>query len=157
MVAEVDPNVPLYNVRTVDSYLSENLAQARLAMSALGLFSLIALLLASVGIYGVISYAVSERTRDIGIRMALGASAEAVTGQVVGSGAKLIGMAVLIGLAASLVLSRLLQSMVFEVSTSDPTTMVAVSLILMAVAVAACYLPARRAGKVDVVEALRRE
>ncbi|KPJ93436.1 MAG: hypothetical protein AMS18_05750, partial [Gemmatimonas sp. SG8_17] len=157
MVAEVDPNVPLYNVRTVDSYLGENLAQARLSMSALGLFSLIALLLASVGIYGVISYAVSERTRDIGIRMALGASAKAVTGQVVRSGAKLIGLAVLIGLAASLALSRLLQSMVFEVSTSDPTTIVAVSLILMAVAVAACYLPARRAGKVDVVKALRRE
>jgi putative ABC transport system permease protein len=157
IIAEVDPNVPLYNIRTVDSYLGQNLAQARLSMLALGFFSVVALLLASVGIYGVISFAVSERSRDIGIRMALGASAEAVTGQVVRSGAKLIGIAVVLGLAASLALSRLLQSMVFEVSTSDPTTLIAVTLLLSAVAVAACYFPARRAGKVDIVEVLRRE
>ncbi len=156
-LAEVDPNLPLYNIRTVESYLGETLAQARFSMLALGLFAGIALILASIGIYGVMSYSVSERTREIGIRMALGASAEAVTGNVVRKGLVLIGIALLVGVGGSLALSRFMQGMVFEIGTNDPVTIAGVSALLAVVAITACWIPARRAAKIDPVAALRRE
>jgi predicted permease len=156
-LAELDPDLPLYNVRSMDSYLADTLAQSRFSMLALTLFAIIAIVLAGVGIYGVMSYAVSERTREIGIRMALGASARAVTRRVVLQGAALTAIAVAIGLAGSLLVTRVLRGMVFEVSTSDPFTILSVTAVLGGVAVAASYVPARRASTVDPVEALRRE
>ncbi len=157
VVAEMDSELPLYNVRTLDSYYSEILAEDRFTMLALGLFALVALLLASIGIYGVMSYSVNERSREIGIKMALGANASSVTLQVIGSGAALTGLALVLGLAGSLALSRLMGGMVFGVGTSDPITVVTVALVLVAVALAACYLPARRASRVDPMHVLRQE
>jgi putative ABC transport system permease protein len=156
-LAELDPDLPLYNVRSMDSYLADALAQSRFSMLALTLFAIIAIVLAGVGIYGVMSYSVSERTREIGIRMALGASARAVTRRVVLQGTALTAIAAAIGLAGSLLVTRVLQGMVFEVSTSDPLTLLSVTVVLGGVAVVASYVPARRASTVDPVEALRRE
>jgi len=157
MVNELDRNLPVYNVRTVESYRSEILAQDRFTMLALGLFAAVALLLASVGIYGVMSYTVSEQTRQIGIKLALGARASTVTLQTLRNSAFLIGVAVLLGGAGSFALSRLMSGMVFGIGTSDPMTLSAVLAILLAVALLASYLPARRASMVDPMTAMRQE
>jgi putative ABC transport system permease protein len=157
VVAELDPDLPLYNLRTVDSYYSDILAQDRFTMLILGLFAFVALVLASVGIYGVMSFSVNERTREIGIKMALGARASTVTLQVLRGGAALMGIAVLIGTAGSLALSRLMSGMVYGVGTNDPITLATVIVILGSVALAACYVPARRASRIDPMEALRQE
>jgi putative ABC transport system permease protein len=156
-VAELDPALPVYNARTLRSYYSDILAQDRFTMMALALFAVVALVLASVGIYGVMSYAVSERTREIGIKIALGAAGSAVTRQVLSRGTILIGGAVLLGLGGALALSHLMQGIVYGVSTNDPITIVAVTALLVGVALAACYVPARRASRVDPIEALRQE
>jgi predicted permease len=156
-VAETDANLPVYNIRTVQSYYSEILAQDRLTMLALGLFAMVALLLAGVGIYGVMSYSVNERRREIGIRMALGARASSVTLQVFRSGIKLVGVAVLLGVAGSFALSQVMSGMLFGVAAGDPITLVAVTVVLSTVALAACYLPARRASRVCPMETLRQE
>jgi predicted permease len=157
VVAELDPDLPLYNLRTVDSYYSDILAQDRFTMLILGLFAFVALVLASVGIYGVMSFSVNERTREIGIKMALGARASTVTLQVLRGGTALMGIAVLIGTAGSLALSRLMSGMVYGVGTNDPITLATVIVILSSVALAACYVPARRASRIDPMEALRQE
>jgi putative ABC transport system permease protein len=155
--SELDPNLPVYNVRTVESNRAEILAQDRFTMFALGIFAAVALLLASVGIYGVMSYTVNEQSREIGIKMALGAAGSAVTRQVLSRGVLLVGVAVTLGLGGALTLSRLMRGMVYGVSTTDPITMVGVTALLVSVALAACYLPARRASRVDPIEALRQE
>jgi putative ABC transport system permease protein len=157
IVSELDPNLPVYNIRTVDSYYHDILAGDRFTMLALGLFALVALVLASVGIYGVISYSVSERTREIGIKLALGARASTVVLQVLGAGTAMTGLAVLLGLACSLALSRVMSGMVFGVSTNDPLTLASVTAILAGVAVVACYVPAHKASRIDPVQALRGE
>jgi putative ABC transport system permease protein len=157
IVAETDLKLPVFNIRTVESYYSEILVQDRFTMLALGLSALTALALASVGIYGVMSYSVSERAREIGIKMALGAAGSAVTLQVLRGGATLVGVAVVVGIAGSLALSRLMQGLVYGVNTSDPSTMIGVTMLLIGVAFAACYFPARRASRVDPMEALRQE
>ena len=156
-VSDLDPDLPVYNVRTVESNRAEVLAQDRFTMFALGVFAAVALLLASVGIYGVMSYTVNEQSREIGIKMALGAKAVSVTLQVLRNGAALAGIAILLGTAGSLVLSRLMSGMVFGIGTSDPVTIASVVGVLLSVALFACYLPARRASRVDPVEALRQE
>ena len=141
----------------MDSYLGESLAQARFSMIALGLFAAMAMALACIGIFGVMSYSVSQRTKEIGIRMALGAQRSAVTQQIVKQGAILIGSAIFLGMVGSLALSRFLSGMVFEVTPSDPATFVVVSTGLAAVALTACYIPAHRASQVDPVIALKAE
>ena len=129
----------------------------RLTVMLLGIFSALALLLAGVGLYGVLSYTVGQRTREIGIRMALGATPRSVVDLVVQHGLRLAGLGLLIGLAAALGLARFLQSSLYEVSPFDPVSFVAVALVLSAIGALACWLPARRATRVDPVEALRAE
>ena len=151
----IDPNVPIYDVKSMEQWLSASLARRRFAMLALGLFAVAAMLLASVGIYGVMSYAVAERTREIGIRVAMGAQTRNVIELVIGQGMMLAGIGVGIGLAGAAGLTRLMKNLLFIVSPSDPLTFIVIALLLAGVALLACYLPARRAAKVDPMIALR--
>jgi len=156
-VAELDPREVIYNVKTLDEVLSGSLAARRLSMILLSVFAALALLLACVGIYGVISYLVGQRTHEIGVRVALGANRSDVLRLVITHGARMALIGVAIGLAASFALTRLMSTLLFGVSAHDPWTFAAVAGLLMAVAVAACYIPARRALRVDPIIALRCE
>jgi predicted permease len=156
-VTKLDPKLPVYNVRTMSAILDDATGQPRFQTGLLGLFAIVALLLAAVGIYGVMSYLVTERAREIGIRMALGAEAGDVLKLVVGQGMRLAIAGVLIGLGGSLALTRLMQTLLFGVNPTDPPTFIVISLLLTAVALLACWLPARRAAKVDPMIALRYE
>lgn len=151
----MDPNVPVYDTKTMDQRLSESLARRRFAMFALALFAAVAALLAAVGIYGVMSYTVSQRTREIGIRVALGANTGDVLRLMVSQGMRLALIGVAIGLGAAIIITRVMASLLFSVSATDPATFVVIALILAGVALLACYIPARRATRVDPMEALR--
>jgi putative ABC transport system permease protein len=157
VLTELDGNLPLYSVRTMSDLFSDALARARFATLALGLFALLALILAGIGIYGVISYATQQRFREIGIRMALGADRAAVIGMVVTQGVALVGIALVIGAAGAAGLSRLLAGLVFDVSTTDPVTFLAMAVLLGLVGFLAAWLPARRASGIDPVNAIRAE
>jgi putative ABC transport system permease protein len=154
---EIDKDQPVSNIRTMEDVLSDSIARQRFSMLLLGIFAAVALVLAAVGIYGVMSYSVAQRTREIGIRMALGARRGDVLMLTVGGGLKLVLIGVVIGLVAAFVLTRVMSSLLFGVSATDPTTFVIISLILVSVAVLASYIPARRATKVDPMVALRYE
>jgi len=143
--------------QTMDEIISDSLASQRFSMAVLGIFAVLALALASVGIYGVISYVVQQRTQEIGVRVALGANRADVLRLVLGEGMKMAGIGVLIGLAAAFGLTRLMASLLFGVSATDPLTFTVVALLLTAVALTACYIPARRAMRVDPMVALRYE
>ncbi|MEP7343281.1 MAG: ABC transporter permease [Acidobacteriota bacterium] len=156
-VWSVDPAQPISNVRTMDEIMAEEVAQRRIGMTLLAAFAALALLLASLGIYGVLSYAVTQRTQEIGIRMALGANRLAVLRLVMADGLRLAAAGVAIGLGVSFALTRLMTGLLFGVSASDPRTLAGVTLLLTAVALLACYVPARRATKVDPMIALRYE
>ena len=156
-IAAVDSQVPVSSVFTMDEIVAASVAKQQFSVWLFGLFAAIALVLASVGIYGVISYGVAQRTNEIGIRVALGAKKRDVLGMVVGDGMRPALLGAAIGLAAALALTRLLGSLLYGVKPDDPETFVAVCTILIGVALAACYLPARRASKVDPMEALRYE
>jgi putative ABC transport system permease protein len=156
-VFALDKDQPVSRVRTMSQVVADALAQRRLSMALLGGFAVLALVLAAVGIYGVISYSVSQRTHEIGIRMALGAQPRDIFRLVVGQGMALTLIGVAVGLAASFALTRFLESMLFGVSATDPATFAGVALLLAAVALLACYIPARRATKVDPLVALRYE
>ncbi len=153
----LDENLPLYDARTMLEHLDLPLAPARAAATALGGFGALALLLAAVGVFGVMSHAVTQRTREIGVRIALGASSKEILKLIVGQGALLVGIGVAIGLGVAGLGTRLLASLLFGVSALDPLTFVGVTALLTATAFLACYLPARRATKVDPMVALRHE
>jgi putative ABC transport system permease protein len=153
----LDKDLPIANVATMDRLLAESVAQPRFRTLLLGIFAVLALVLASVGIYGVISYSVTQRTHEIGIRMALGAQARDVMTLVIRQGMVLALIGVTLGLAASFALTRLMESLLFDVSTTDDVTFGGVAALLVAVAILACWIPARRASKVDPMAALRCE
>ena len=156
-VNEIDKDVPVYRVRTLPDYLSQSIAQPRLNAMLVGLFALIALLLAAAGIFGVMSYAVTQRTQEIGIRLALGAQRYDVLRLIIFQGMRFVGAGVVLGLIGIFICTRLLQSLLFGVGATDLPTMFAVTLILTAVAFIACLFPARRATLVDPIQALRAE
>jgi putative ABC transport system permease protein len=156
-VAEVDPALPLYNLGTMQGRLVDSLAQSRFSTMLLTVFGAIALILAAIGVYGVISYGVAQRTQEIGIRMALGARHADVLAMVVRHGAVLAGIGLVVGLGGALALSRLLSSLLFQVSPTDPPTFASGTVVLTAVALLAAALPARRAARTDPMVALRSE
>ncbi len=156
-VHEIDPREVISDVRTMDEVVNSSFAARRLAMILLGIFAALALALACVGIYGVISYLVGQRTHEIGIRMALGAQRRDILNLVLQEGAKMATVGAVIGIVASLGLTRLITKQLFGVSAHDPFTYAGVGALLMLVAIAACYFPARRAARVDPMMSLRRE
>jgi len=156
-VQALDRNQPVHSVRTLEIVLSAAVATPRFRASLLGVFAVVALMLAMVGIYGVMSYAVTQRTHEIGIRLALGARSSDVLKLVVGQGLALALAGVVIGLGASFALTRVMSKLLFGVSPTDPLTFAVIALLLTGVALAACYVPARRAMKVDPLVALRYE
>jgi predicted permease len=156
-VAEIDPREVIYNVSTMEEVVATSYAARRLSMILLSVFAALALVLACVGIYGVISYLVGQRTHEIGVRMALGAHRNDVLRLVIGHGARMAVIGVAIGIIAALGLTRLMANQLFGVSAHDPLTFAGVAMLLIFVAVAACYIPARRAMRVDPIIALRHE
>ena len=156
-VRALEPNAPVYDVKPMEQWLSESLARRRFSMLMLGLFAVVAMLLAAVGIYGVMSYTVEERTREIGIRVALGARTRDVLNLVVRRGIALAAVGVSIGLVGAIALTRVMASLLFGVGATDPLTFALIALLLMLVALLACWIPARRATKVDPMIALRYE
>jgi putative ABC transport system permease protein len=153
----VEKDLPVYSIRSMDQRLGSSLATRRLTLVLLAGFAALALLLAAVGIYGVISYSVRQRTHELGIRMALGAQAVDVLKLIIVQGLKLTFIGVAIGLTAALSLTRWMKSLLFEVRPTDPMTFIVIALLLIAVALLACWVPARRATKVDPVVALRKD
>jgi ABC-type antimicrobial peptide transport system permease subunit len=156
-VYAVDKDQPIGSIMLLEKVMAESLETQRFAMLLLTVFSGIALVIAAVGIYGVMAYSVAQRTGEFGIRMALGAQRGDVLQLVLVQGAKLIGFGLLIGLGATLAAARAIQSMLFRTSTHDPVTLVAIMALLGLVALVACLYPALRATKVDPMEALRAE
>jgi putative ABC transport system permease protein len=154
-IREVDPALPLFKVATMPGLISDSTAQRRFTLTLIGVFAAVALLMAAIGIYGVMAYSVSLRTREIGIRVALGAQKRDVFRLVVGQGLKLAALGLSLGLIAALALARLMRSLLFGVSAADPLTFVVIALLLIVVALVACWIPARRATKVDPMIALR--
>jgi putative ABC transport system permease protein len=156
-VRGLDPDLPLTNIQTVDDLLSRTLSQAKFSLLLLGLFSVVGLLLAAIGIYGVMATTVAQRTQEFGVRIALGAQAGDVLRLVVGQGMMLIALGIVAGLVTAFAVTRLMSSLLFGVSPNDPTTLAAITVLLVTVALLACYIPARRATKVDPLVALRYE
>jgi putative ABC transport system permease protein len=157
VVEESDPREVIYSVETMNDVVADSFAARRLSMILLGALAALALVLACVGIYGVISYLVGQRTQEIGVRVALGAQRGDVLRLIMGHGARMALIGVAIGVGAALGLTRLMASQLFGVSAHDPLTFAEVALLLIMVAVAACYVPARRAMRVDPMVALRHE
>ena len=153
----IDKDEPIANVATMDQLIAKSVARQRFMMFLLALFASVAAALASIGIYGVVSYVVAQRTNEIGVRIALGAQKWSLLRMVLGQGAKMALLGVGIGTAAGLLLTRFMTSLLYEVSATDPVIFGGVALMLVVVALAACYVPARRAMKVDPMEALRYE
>jgi ABC-type antimicrobial peptide transport system permease subunit len=154
---EIDPKMPVSEFRPLGEIVDQAVAPKRLITLLLGLFSLLALLLASVGIYGVISYSVTQRTAELGIRMALGATNADIMRLVIGRGMTPVAVGLGIGLLTSLFLTRALRSLLFGVSATDPFTFISYALVLVCVALFACWMPARMAAKLDPLQALRYE
>jgi putative ABC transport system permease protein len=156
-LAAMDRDLPIADVRLMDNIAAAAVSGPRLALLLVGIFAALALVLATVGIYGVISYSVTQRIHEIGVRVALGAQLGDVLRLVVGQGMKLAAAGVAFGLVAALALHSVMNSLLYGVSATDPLTLAAVSLVLMMIAAVACYIPARRATRVDPVVALRYE
>jgi putative ABC transport system permease protein len=156
-VNEVDRSVPVADVKTMDHVVSESITQPRFNLFLLGLFGAVAMVLSAAGIYGVTAYTVTQRTHELGIRIALGAQVGDVLKMILGQGMAVIGVGLVVGLAAAFALTRLLRTLLFGVGENDPLTFVAITAILVLVALIACYIPARRATKVDPLTSLRAE
>ncbi|MGZ3443328.1 MAG: FtsX-like permease family protein, partial [Polyangia bacterium] len=155
VISAIDPEQPVFNVRTMDDVVARSLAQRRFSLLLMLVFAGVALLLAAVGIYGVMSYTVAQRTQEIGIRVALGASPASVLRMVVVDGMRLVGAGLAIGLVAAFALTRLASSLLYGVSATDLVTYAAIAVVLAAVALVATVIPARRATRVDPMLALR--
>jgi putative ABC transport system permease protein len=156
-IQSLDPSLAITNVQTIGEIIAQGLWAPRMGAALLGLFGGLALILAAVGVYGVLSYSVAQQTHEIGIRMALGAQPSTVLKLVVGEGLKLAAAGLIVGLIGAVLGARVLSSLLFSVSTYDPVTFVGVSLVLIVAAALACYIPARRATRVDPMVALRQE
>jgi ABC-type lipoprotein release transport system permease subunit len=156
-VREVSPQQPLFRIETMHQVISESLADPRLYVWLLGVFAGISTLLAAAGIYGVIAYVVALRTREFGIRMALGSDERGVVRLVMGRGVQLVGFGLIVGIAGAIALTRVLQGVLYGVGTTDPSTFIAMAGLLAVVALAACWAPARSASRVDPAVALRTE
>jgi putative ABC transport system permease protein len=157
VVTDVNRTVPISDVQTMEHVVSTSVTQPRFNLFLVALFSVIALLLSAAGIYGVTSYGVSQRTHELGIRMALGAQVRDVLGMILKQGMAVIGIGLVLGLGAAFLLLRLMKSLLFGVTETDPLTFAVTTIVLTVVALIACYIPARRATKVDPLEALRYE
>ncbi|HET6935317.1 MAG TPA: FtsX-like permease family protein, partial [Candidatus Angelobacter sp.] len=156
-VSEVSSDIVLFGAEDMEKTVANSISSKRFTMALLAIFAGLALLLASIGIYGVLSYLVGQRTQEIGVRMALGARPATVLQMILRDGARMTLIGVVIGAVAALALARLMSSVLFGVSPNDPLTFLAVAALLSAVALLACYVPARRAMKVNPVIALRYE
>jgi len=156
-VQSLDPTLPVYDTQTLNETVAASLSQRRFSMEMVGLFALTALLLAGLGIYGVISYLVSERTHEIGIRLALGASRSNILRMVLRQGLGLVLVGAAVGLVCALIVSHLMASLLYGVRPTDPLTFAGVALLLIGVALLACYIPARCATRVDPIQALREQ
>src|SRR5262249_7472222 len=153
----LDHDQPVADVRTMESYIGSSISRLRFGTLLMEAFAVISLTLAIVGIYGVMAHSISQRTQEIGIRLALGARPAAILSLIVGQGLVLAAIGVIVGLAAAFGLTRLMTSLLYGVSATDPATFAAIALLLTVAALVSCYLPARRAVKVDPMAALRRE
>jgi putative ABC transport system permease protein len=156
-VAGVDPGLPVYDVRTLDDRVAAALSRPRLAATVIGAFALSALLLAAIGVYGVMAYAVTSRRREIGIRVALGANRGDVVAFVLGQGARLTAAGVAIGLAVAVAAARVIRTLLFGVAPTDPAVLGLTVMVMIAVALAAAFVPARRASAIDPMTVLRTE
>jgi putative ABC transport system permease protein len=156
-IQALDPSAPVSDFRTMDQVLSASTGPRRFSTLLLSIFAAVALALAVIGIYGIMSWSVAQRTQEIGIRMAVGADARGILNLILGRGLKLSAIGLAIGIAATLALTRLLSTQLFEISPHDPWVFTAVSALMLAITTAACYLPARRATKVDPIATLRAE
>jgi putative ABC transport system permease protein len=156
-VSATDAEQPVHRIRTMEDALSASLARRRLSALLTGFFAALALLLAAIGVYGALAWTVNERTREIGVRVALGAQRSDVLKMVIGQGMKLTLTGLAFGLAASLLAARAMKSLLFGVGAGDPMTFAVIALLLVCIALLACYLPARKAKKVDPVVAIRSE
>jgi putative ABC transport system permease protein len=156
-IHDIDPELPLTNVRTLDSYVYDNAAQPRLDAMLLVVFAGVALLIAAIGVYGVLAYSVNQRTREIGLRMALGAQPTGVLWWIAGQGMLIAVAGIGVGLAGAIALSRVLAALLYEIEPHDPLTFTAVAVLLSAVALTACLVPARRASRIDPIVALHDE
>jgi predicted lysophospholipase L1 biosynthesis ABC-type transport system permease subunit len=154
-VRAMDANLPLYDIQTMQGRLRDALARSRFAAISLGTFAVIALLLALIGIYGVMSYVTGQRMQEFGVRMAMGANQTDLARLVLRQGARLVAVSLALGVAAAFVLSRALRGLVFDIGTTDPPTFAAMAGLLAITALVACWLPARRASRVDPVTAMR--
>jgi putative ABC transport system permease protein len=156
-VEAVDPNVPVHSISSMDQIIARSVADRRFALELLGVFAGVALLLAAVGIYGVMSYSFSQRTHEVGIRVALGAQRLDILRLALGEGMRMVIIGLAAGLAGAAVVTRLFRSMLFDVGPADPITFLSVSALLASVALFACYIPAQRATRVEPLVALREE
>jgi putative ABC transport system permease protein len=157
LVRKRDPTIPIYDVKTMDEVLAQSVAAPRFSTAMVVVFSFVALALAAIGTYGVVSYAVGQRTQEIGLRLALGAQRADVLKMAVGNGLAAELLAIAVGFAISFGVTRFMHALLFGVAPTDPITLLAVPLILIGVAILACYAPARRATRVDPIVALRYE
>jgi putative ABC transport system permease protein len=156
-VRSMDPQLPVANLATMNDVLNEAVSGPRFITLLLAVFAAVALALAAIGTYGVMAYSVAQRRQEIGIRMALGAQAATVRGMVLGQGVAVAGIGLLIGIAGALALTRLLSTLLFNVSPTDPLAFLSAPLLLALVAVAACYIPAVRATRVDPALVLKQD
>lgn len=156
-VTAIDKNLPVSEVTTMQELLANSIAQKRFSMLLLSLFAGLALVLAAVGIYGVISYSITQSTQELGIRMALGANRRNILSLIVGQGAKLALIGVGLGIVASLLLTRVLSSLLYGVSATDPIVFAGLAILLIGIVLLACFIPAQRATKLDPMLALRQQ